>query len=166
MLSESAHFWPLMIATMIGGSVFSLADATRADALRIAMFLQRLDLYSVMGVNDEILDGLDDLGYPYAEIFAGVTVIGARPGAYERLTAAGLMPQWFVLCGPAVAIATEPGGPARVDPGEWALAADGDHILVSNVAPRATTFDRAPTGVRGQIVDATSFVPAGAEIRQ
>ena len=158
-LSESAHFWPLMIGTMIGGGVFSLADATRADALRVAMFARRLDLHGVLGINEAILDGLDDLGRAYAEVFAGVEVVGARPGAYERLVAAGLTPHWFVLCGPAVAIASEAGGPARVDAGEWRLECDGDRILVSSLQPRATAFERAPTAIRGELVDATSFVP-------
>jgi hypothetical protein len=158
-MSEGAHFWPLTIATMIGGGVFSLADATTSDALRVAMFLRALDLHAVFGLNEQILDGLDDLGSDYAEILAGVEVLGARPGAYERLVAAGLTPHWFVLCGPAVAISSEPGGPARVDASEWALAADGDRILISSLQPRATTFDRAPTAIRGRLVDATSFVP-------
>lgn len=162
-LSESAHFWPLMIGTMIGGGVFSLADATESDALRVAMFARALHLHSVLGVNEAILDGLDELGHAYAELFAGVDVIGARPGAYERLVAAGLSPQWFVLCGPAVAIASEPGAPARVDATEWKLDADrgapNARILISSLQPRATTFDRAPTGIRGRLVDATSFVP-------
>ncbi len=158
-MSEGAHFWPLTIATMIGGGVFSLADATRADARRVAMFLRALELHAVFGINEQILDGLDDLGGDYAASFAGVEVVGARPGAYERLEAAGLRPHRFVLCGPAVAISTEPGGPARVDPSEWTLAADGDRIVVTSLQPRATTFVRAPTGIRGRLVDETGFVP-------
>jgi hypothetical protein len=113
----------------------------------------------VFGVNDAILDGLDELGRSYGDVFGDIAIIGARPGAYERLSAAGLAPSWFVLCGPALAIATEPGGPARVDANEWSLAADGDRILVTSLQPRATTFDRAPTAVRGTLVDSTGFVP-------
>jgi hypothetical protein len=158
-LSESAHFWPLMIGTMINGGVFSLADATTSDALRVAMFARSLQLHSVFGVNEPILDGLDELGIAYDELLAGIDVVGARPGAYERLVGTGLTPHWFVLCGPAIAIATEPGGPARVDPTEWSLASDGDRILVSSLQPRAREFARAPTGIRGRLVDATGFVP-------
>jgi hypothetical protein len=158
-LSESAHFWPLMIATMINGGVFSLADATAGDALRVAMFARSLQLHSVFGVNEAVLDGLDELEIAYTELFGEIGIVGARPGAYERLVGAGLAPLWFVLCGPAVAIATEPGGPARVDAGEWSLTSDGDRILVTSLQPRAQTFDRAPTAVRGRLVDASSFVP-------
>jgi hypothetical protein len=163
-LSEAAHFWPLMIGTMLAGGQFSLADATAPDALRVAMFLRRLPYRAVMGVNEAVLDGLDELGHGYADVFAGVAALGARPGAYERLRDAGLTPQWFVLCGPAVAIAGAPGEPARVDPAEWSLAAGDDgRILITNRQPRATTFDRAPTAICGDLVDATGFVPGGAE---
>jgi hypothetical protein len=158
-LSESAHFWPLLIGTMLAGGQFSLADATAADARRIAMFLRRLPYQAVLGVNEAVLDGLDELGHASETVFADVTTIGARPGAYERLAAAGLRPQWFVLCGPAIAIAPAPGEPARVDETEWSLAEADGRILVTSRRPRATTFDRTPTAVRGRLVDETAFVP-------
>jgi hypothetical protein len=158
-LSEAAHFWPLLIGTMLAGGQFSLADATAADGLRVAMFLRHPPYHAVMGVNEPVLDGLDELGRGYGEVFGGVATIGARPGAYERLAAAGLRPQWFVLCGPAVAISPAPGGPARVDPDEWSLAEDGGRILVTSRRPRAQGFDRTPTSVLGRLVDETGFVP-------
>jgi hypothetical protein len=162
-LSEAAHFWPLMIGAMLAGAQFSLADATASDALRVAMFLRRLPYTAVMGVNEPVLDGLDELGREYAEVFGSVPMLGARPGAYERLAAAGLAPQWFVLCGPAVAIAPAPGAPARVDATEWSLAEVDGRILVTSRQPRATEFARTPTGVRGRLVDEQSFEPAGGD---
>ena len=123
------------------------------------MFARRLHLHAVFGVNEAILDGLDELGRSYADVFGGIPIVGARPGAYERLTAVGLAPYWFVLCGPALAIATEPGGPARVDANEWSLDSDGDRILVTSLQPRASTFDRAPTAIHGRLVDSAAFVP-------
>lgn len=159
LLSEAAHFWPLFIGTMLGGAQFSLADATAPDALRVGMFLRRLEYRAVMGVNDAVLDGFDELGRSYADVFGGVPVVGARPGAYERLRAVGLTPHWFVLCGPAVAIAVEPGGPARVDPGEWTLHEEYGRILVTSRRPRASVFDRTPTAIRGSLVDDHSFFP-------
>jgi hypothetical protein len=162
-LSESAHFWPLLIGTMLAGGQFSLADATASDALRVAMFLRRLPYQAVMGVNEAVLDGLDDLDHAYGTVFDGVTALGARPGAYERLVAAGVRPQWFVLCGPAVAIAPAPGEPARVDADEWSLAEEQGRILVTSLRPRATTFTRTPTAVRGRLVDETGFVPDGSD---
>jgi hypothetical protein len=160
-LSEAAHFWPLLIGTMLAGGQFSLADATAPDALRVAMFLRRLPYTAVMGVNEAVLDGLDELGRDYGTVFGEVATIGARPGAYERLAAAGLSPQWFVLCGPAVAIAPAPGAPAQVDATEWSLDEADGRILVTSRQPRATEFARTPTSVRGRLVDDRSFVPEG-----
>lgn len=159
--SEAAHFWPLMIATMLTGAQFSLADATAPDAARLAMFLRRLDYHAVMGINDALLDGLSKLGLSHADVFGDVAVLGARPGAYERLGAAGLDPHWFVLCGPAVAISAAAGEPALVDSDEWTLGHDGTHVLVTNLRPRATTFAATPTAIRAEHIDQSegSFVP-------
>jgi hypothetical protein len=163
-LSEAAHFWPLFIGTMLSGGQFSLADATSADALRVGMFTRRLEYRAVMGVNEAVLDGLDELGRDYTDTFGSAPIVGARPGAYERLVTAGLAPHWFVLCGPAVAIATEPGGPARVDAEEWALDTDGDRILITSRQPRAQTFSRTPTAICGRLIDDHTFVPdSGAD---
>jgi hypothetical protein len=158
-LSEAAHFWPLSIGTMLCGAQFSLADATAADALRIAMFLRRLPYHAVLGVNEAVLDGLDELGPSYRDVFGGVAVLGARPGAYERLVAAGLAPHWFVLCGPAVAIGRAPGGPAVVDTTEWWLDEEEGRVLVTNRQPRAATFVRTPTAVRGEVFGDDAVLP-------
>ena len=56
-------------------------------------------------------------------------------------------------CGPAVAIARAPDGPALVASDEWELAAEDGHICVSARRVRAQEFARTPTGVRGEIVD-------------
>jgi hypothetical protein len=117
------------------------------------MFTRLMEYRAVLGVTPALLDGLDELGVSYPDAFAGVAVVGARPGAYERLAGAGCAPHHFVLCGPAVAIAREPGGPAFVNDDEWELGLEGDQIVVTAKRPRATPFDRAPTGVRGALVN-------------
>lgn len=159
LLSEAAHFWPLLIGSMLGGAQFSLADATAPDALRVGMFVRQLEYRAVIGVNEAVLDGFDVLERSYRDVFGAVSIVGARPGAYERLTAVGLTPYWFVLCGPAVAMATLPGGPARVDPNEWALTELDGRIHVTSTQPRETAFDNTPTAIRGSLVDETSFYP-------
>ena len=117
---------------MLSGAQLSCADATEGEAVRVAMFTRLLDYRAALGITPEILDGLDTLGHHYADVFGGIAVVGTRPGAYERLEAAGLTPHRFVLCGPAVAVSDAPGAPARVAPGEWELDTDGDRIVVSN----------------------------------
>jgi hypothetical protein len=154
LLSEAGHFFPLVIGTMFAGAQVSQADSTRGDATRVAMFLRLLKYDAVLGVNAAILDGLDELGVAYADAFARVRAVGARPDAMARLTAAGIAPHAFVLCGPAVAIAAAPGAPAFVaDPDEWALGVRDGHITVTNLRPRATEFLATATAVRGSLVD-------------
>jgi hypothetical protein len=161
MLSEAAQFWPLIVGCMLAGAPLSCADATNSEAVRIRMFSRLIDYRGALGITPEILDGLDELGVAYPEVFGAVPVVGARPGAHERLAAAGLAPHHFVLIGPAVAIATEPGGPAWVDPAEWALAADADGVVtISNRRDRITRFDRVRTSVRGEVIDGHGVIPA------
>jgi hypothetical protein len=158
MLSEAGQFWPLIVGAMLRGAQLSCADANEGDAVRVAMFTRLVHYDAVLGITGAILDGLDVLGKPYGAVFRGMRVLGARPDAYARLEAAGLAPQHFVLCGPAVATATEPGAPARADVAEWQLDVDAGRVLVTSRRPRATTFRRSATGVRAAAVD-TGIVP-------
>jgi hypothetical protein len=150
MLSEAGQFWPWIVGALLAGAQVSCADATRGDAARLATFTRHLTYRAVLGVNRPLLDGLDDLGRPWPEVFAGVALLGARPGAFGPLRAAGLAPHRFVVCGPVVGVGAEPDAPARVDGEEWELAAAGGHVLVTNRKERMTVFDRAPVAVRGR----------------
>ena len=152
MLSEAGQFWPYLCGTVMAGSRLSCADSTYGEAMRVSMFLRLMDYDAVFGVTEELLDGLEASGHPWAEVFAGVRMVGAYPGAYERLMAAGLAPVHFVLCGPAIAIGREPDGPAFVAGAEWELAADGDHLAITSLKARAQPFIRTPIAVRGTIV--------------
>ncbi len=148
MLSEAAQVWPFIVGSMLSGAQLSCADATAAEAPRVAMFCRLIDYRAVMGVTGAILDGLDEMGLAYADVFGAVAVLGARPDAYHRLTTAGLAPQHFALVGPAVAVAREPAGPALVDDAEWAVDLIDGHVAVTTKSERPTAFDRAVTCVR------------------
>ena len=67
------------------------------------MFLRLMEYDAVFGVTDAMLDGLEASDRAPADVFAGVRLLGAHPGAYERLVAAGLTPVRVALCGPALA---------------------------------------------------------------
>ena len=141
-----------LCGTVMAGSRLSCADSTYGEAIRVSMFLRLMDYDAVFGVTEELLDGLEASGHPWAEVFAGVRLLGAYPVAYERLIAAGLAPVHFVLCGPAIAIGREPDGPAFVAGAEWELAAEGDHLAITSLKSRAQPFIRTPIAVRGTIV--------------
>jgi hypothetical protein len=153
MLAEAGQMWPYTCGTVLAGARLSCADATSGEAARVAMFLRLMPFAAVFGVTDAILDGLDTLGRQPAEVFAGVRIIGAHPGAYERLERAGLAPTRFVLCGPAVAIGRAPGTPAFVAADEWELAAEDGTMCVTARRARAQRFVRERTNVQGEIVD-------------
>ncbi|MET1003164.1 MAG: hypothetical protein ABWZ15_15250 [Acidimicrobiia bacterium] len=159
MLSEAGQFWPLIVGSMLAGAQLSCADATESDAARVAMFTRLLDYSAVLGVNEAVLDGLDALGHTYGDVFGGVAVLGARPGAHQRLQAAGLAPSHFVLCGPALAIARESTGRAFVNASEWQLDNEAERVVVTALQPRATAFERTHTAVIGDVVD-NGVVPA------
>src|ERR1700730_1995040 len=119
MLSQAGQVWPYVCGSYLTGARLSCADATTGEAARVGMFLRLMEYDAVFGVTDAILDGFDEMGQRYEEVFADVRIIGALPGAYERLTSVGVAPTRFVLCGPAVAIARAPDGPALVASDEW-----------------------------------------------
>jgi hypothetical protein len=153
MLSEAGQFWPWIVATMLSGGQLSCADATHGDAVRVAVLLRHMTFDAVIGVNTGVLDGCDERGLAYDELFAGVGLVAARPGAYERLLARGVEATRFALCGPAVAFAAEPGAPAAVDADEWQLDERDGVVLVTNRAGRATNFDRTPVAAPVHVVD-------------
>jgi hypothetical protein len=156
LLSEAGQFWPWIVGTMLSGAQLSCADATTADAARVAVLLRHVPFRAVIGVDDSLLDGCDERELAYDALFDGVDVLAARPGAYERLAATGLAPHRFALCGPAIALGHAPGTAATVFADEWRLdegTADGE-VLVTNLAPRATTFERTVVATRGHVTDA------------
>jgi hypothetical protein len=161
MLAQAGQFWPYVCGTVIAGGRLSCADASYGEAMRVAMFLRLMDYDAVFGVTDALLDGLAATAHPPAEVFAGVRLLGAHPGAYERLHNAGLSPVRVALCGPALAIGGEPDGPAFVLADEWDLVDVGGGIGITNLRSRAQPFRRTPIAVRGTIVDG-GIVPDAA----
>ena len=160
MLSEAGQFWPYVCGTVMAGGRLSCADSTYGEAMRVSMFLRLMDYDAVFGVTESLLDGLEASDHRPVDVFAGVRLLGAYPGAYPRLVAAGLEPVHFVRCGPALAIGREPDGPAFVPGAEWELGVDGEHVTVTSLKSRAQEFIRTPIAVRGTIVNG-GVVPTG-----
>jgi hypothetical protein len=153
MLAQAGQYWPYVCATVMVGARLSCADASYGEATRVSMFCRLMTYDAVFGVTEALLDGLDATGRSPADVFADVRLVGAHPGAYERLIEAGLAPVRVALCGPALAIAHEPGGPASVVADEWELVDVGDRIGITNLRPRAQSFHRTPIALRGTIVN-------------
>ena len=151
MLSEAPHFYPLFMGSLMVGAQLSLADATPFDAYRTAMFLRTVDYRAVLGINTDVLNGLEDMGLELRDCFAKVPVLCARPAAAARLQDGGLVANRFLLLGPALAIEASPGEGLRVDPELWDVGVDDGELVVTNLTPRRQRFERQRTGVRGSV---------------
>jgi hypothetical protein len=158
-LSQAGQHWPYVCGTVLAGAKLSCADSTFGEALRVSMFTRLMDYDAVLGVTNDLVDGLEASDRAPTDVFSRVRILGAHPGAYERLAADGLTPWRVALCGPALAIGREPGGPAYMPTAEWELVDLGGRIGITARRPRATSFIRTPIAVRGTIVDG-GIVPA------
>ena len=152
MLSQAIHVVPLEKAAGKLGALYSSADATAADAFRVAYLIRQLEPAAVVGVNRAVLDGLRELGHDPSEVLGSAAgrVATADAAAYDELGGRGLSPRRWVKLGPTSAWEEEP-GTVTYDATRWeATDADGS-IALTNVAERLTPCERLPTGVRGQV---------------
>jgi hypothetical protein len=152
MLSQATQYWPVQIALFMSNVQLSLADASRFDAFRTAMFLRAMHYDVVLGINRDVLDGLDDVDIDYLELFSRVPVLAARAGAYERLRAKGLRPRWWLDVGPAIGVECDALAGAHVDADEWSIEVDNGEVLLTARQVRAASIDHLRTGVYGEIV--------------
>jgi hypothetical protein len=153
MLSNAAQYWPVQIGLLMSQAQFSIADASRYDAFRTNMFLRAMHYDVVLGINEDVLDGLDDLPLSYADVFADVPIVAAGAGAHARLRAAGLDPWWWLHLGPVTAVECGTREGAHIDGSEWTVdVADDGELLVSARNERAATVERQRTGVYGSML--------------
>jgi len=130
------------------GALYSSADASPADAFRVAALVRQLEPKIVVGVNGAVVDGLRDLERDPVDVLSSVeTVLAADDDAAAALPDAR---RWRKL-GPTSAWEMEPGRLAY-DADRWDVVADDSaELLVSSRAPRLTPAERLRTGVRGRV---------------
>jgi hypothetical protein len=152
LVSEIVQVVPFHDALGRFGGICSAADATPFDATRTAKLVGQLHPRAVLGVNVDVLDGLEQAGFDLADAFAGVPVLGAHPGAAVRLEGAGLAPRIWAFLGPAVGVECEPGVGAHIDESVWIVDDEDGEVVVAPRAERAIGPARHRTGVRGPVV--------------
>lgn len=153
MLSQAMHAVPFEQAAGKLGALYSSADATPFDALRVAVLARQLEPQVVVGITGSVLDGLVDAGHDLVDVLGPVpAVVAADDDAHARLRAAGLTPRRSVQLGPTTAIeGLDADGPVY-DATRWDVDVDGRELVISNVVPRLTPARRLRTGVRGRVV--------------
>lgn len=149
--SQSAQTWPWLAAGFERGAKLATGMPTLWDAYRLEMYIRMFAVKLVFGVSPGVLDGLEGAGHDIGKLFAKVDRVIALPSAFDRLKAAGVTAWKVRWAGPILAIDPGDGGGARFDAETWTLDSDRGRILISNKSERLTPFNRADTGLRGQI---------------
>jgi hypothetical protein len=147
-LPESPWFDPAETAVRELGAPYSVGEIHAFEAFRTALYVRRLSITAIFGINMVVAEGLgDDL----VEVVAQVPVIFARPDAAAMVAAAGGQPYIVARVGPALAIECPQRSGAHVNNAEWSLAERNGELLVTTAGPRAARLSDAATGVRGTI---------------
>jgi len=151
-LSQAVHVAPFERAAGVVGALYSSADASRFDAFRTASLVRQLKPTVVIGIDDAVLDGFDDLDLDPGEALATVNaVVASGTAAQARLSAAGVTAGFWLRLGALNAVAGPGESDLRYDATRWQVdEADGE-LLVTNLATRLTPSDRFRTGFRGHV---------------
>ena len=151
-LSQTIHVAPFERAAGVVGALYSSSDASRFDAFRTASLVRQLRPSVIIGVDDAVLDGLEDLDRDPAEVFAPVrSVVASGDGAQARLVAAGVQAGLWLRLGALSAVAPPGESELRYDQTRWQVDDAGGELLVTNLADRLTPSNRFCTGIRGAV---------------
>jgi hypothetical protein len=152
LLSQAIHAVPLEAGAGRVGALYSSADATRFDAFRTASLIRQLQAKVVIGVDAEIVAGLDDLERDLADVFGSVAaVVAADATAFTRLRDAGLPTGRYLRLGPTSAVATPGEDALSYDATRWQVDEDAGALVLTNLAERFTPCDRFATGIRATV---------------
>src|SRR5947209_5259154 len=151
---EGPWISPVVHALRRLGVTYACAEVWSFDARRTSMFLQQLPIRAVFGLCGDTVAALEPEQPPIAELLKGVDLLWARPDALAKVSGLARAVLPFVLLCPALGLGVpaRPGSVARSD--EFAVDSENGQLVISNVRARAAMFDRAPTGVRGQVISA------------
>ena len=150
--SQSAQMWPWLHVAFRRKARFATVMPIAWDAGRLEMYIRRFKVDHLFGVAPVTLDGLAAAGHDPAEVLSRVGRVSAQPGAWERLTEAGLKPWRLTWLGPMLMIDPCDGSGGRFDASHFLLEAVDGEILLTSRPNRTARFEREATGVRGEIV--------------
>lgn len=154
--SEGPWINPVIHALRRIGVTYLPTELWEWDARRTSMFLQRLPVKAIFGLGAETVKGLQALTPPISELLKTVEMVWVRPDALDALPASGPAVAPFAILGPATALGIPGHGGAIVNAAEWMVDAEDGHLVVTNIGKRATSFNRAPSGIRGAVRSVTT----------
>jgi hypothetical protein len=150
---EGPWFSPIARALRSLRVTYLTAEVYAFDAGRSAALLQQFDVKAFIGLGADTVDGWTEKEMSAKDLLDGVETVWARPAALSKLAGvdAAIVP--IVPLGPALAMGTPGNLDAEVNGAEWRVDEQDGELRVSNVAERATAFDRVPTGVHGSVTE-------------
>ncbi len=149
--AQSAQIWPWLHVTFQRKARFATVMPIAWDAGRLEMYTRRFAVHHLFGVAPVTLDGLAAAGHDPANVLGRIGRISAQPGAWERLTEAGLKPWRLTWLGPLLVLDPCDGSGGRFDASQWILEAVDGEIVLTSQSNRTARFERVPTGVKGKI---------------
>jgi hypothetical protein len=136
------------------GVTYGIAEAMGWDHGRTSVFHRDLDLYAVLGLSADTLEGLSGRTM-LGEMFADTPVVMARPPAVGRLRAAGVPAGVFGRLGPALAIECLERNGAHVNPAEWRVEERDGQLVVAPAGDRAPGFGEVVIEEPGHLLAGT-----------
>ncbi|MDQ1425778.1 MAG: hypothetical protein QOD72_3276 [Acidimicrobiaceae bacterium] len=128
---EAAQLAPFERAALRMGAVAANADGVPGDAFRLSLYLQHFAPALVVGLNAELVQGLDK--FPDAVEALRQTTVLARPAAAKLLAERGLDVYEFLLLGPAVAVECRLRAGAHLNADSWTPSVTDGGLVVESV---------------------------------
>ncbi len=152
-VADVGHLHPVQEAARQLGHVVANADASAMDSGRVAMFTRLLPIAAVIGVNDEMVDGMEEGGVDPRTVFSEIPVVLALGSAHGRLAGMGMDPWRLELLGPALALECRYRR-LHVDGLLWSVQDKGGRLQVSSLIPRALVVQGFDTHRHGTVSEA------------
>ncbi|WP_433461894.1 hypothetical protein [Spirillospora sp. CA-128828] len=149
---EGAWFQPVIEALRNLGATYGTAEAMGWDHARTRVFHRELDLHALLGLSADTLEALSGQ-VMIGDLFHDTPVILVRPGAAERLRAAGVRAGIIAPLGPALAIECAERSGAHVNRSEWHVSERDGVLAVAAVREkRGTGLDEIVLDTRGRVL--------------
>jgi len=149
--NEPTQFLPIERAVQSYGLVTTMADAFTFDAGRVESTIRRFDTAAVIGVNAEVVEGLEMMGHDPVKVLSKADAVWARPDAFGRLEQDLPNLYSFLELGPAVAMECGRKRGAHIDRFEWQVDVVDGEIVLTSMNRRAESFSKFRTGVKGRV---------------
>jgi hypothetical protein len=129
------------------------ADSTPFEAQRIETFIRRFSPPWIIGVNDDVMQGLQTAGFDLKQLFGGRFVWVRDTASYQSLQAldADVKVLRWQMIGPAIGMECAYGSGLHIDDLTWQLRSDDGEIIVESNLHRDGYSKAHKTGVYGQI---------------